>query len=267
MMKHIFFTFLLLLASFVCSGQNQAEPNNINRNVDYSGPVHSLGVAWHSAWAPAPQLRNATGEIAPRIFQTHTPEILLHYTCTFPNHFGFTMELPFGKFQRQAEYDLSKYNTGNVHVIVGSFYIGFAPKLTYMRPLGDKCNIQAEVGLKFMPFIYPASHWNNTMEDYVSIDGVDNPNYAITTLEVSEQAYRIPDATAAVMFFFHGKKHTKNNFSIGIYANLSFVERMTISYDTTLGDLPVGSVSYGKCGWKSSTIGIAVGYRFLGLRP
>lgn len=266
-MKNTVLSFIFLLASLLCFGQKKADSVHADCNVDYSKPVHSLGIAWHSAWAPAPRLQNTSGEIAPRIFQTHTPEILIHYTCILPNHFGFTLELPFGKFQRQAEYDLSKYNTGNVHVIVGAFYIGISPKLTYMRPLGSKCNFQTEVGLKFMPFVYPASHWRNTMEDYVSIDGVENPNYAITTLEVSERTYHIPDATAAVMFFIHGEKHPKSNFSIGIYANLSFVERMTITYDTTLGELPAGTVSYGKCGWKSSTIGIIVGYRFLGLRP
>jgi hypothetical protein len=77
----------------------------------------------------------------------------------------------------------------------------------------------------------------------------------------------IPDATTALLFFFHSKENQRNNLVVGLNINLSFVKRIKVIYDTGFSELRDNHYSVGEYGWNSSAIGISVGYRFFGLKP
>lgn len=259
----LIFIFISLIVNIVHSQPEQTYSEKVrfgSRSIDHTRPVHALGIAWHSALTFAPKLKYNSGAIIPTIKNEHTPEFLIHYTCLFPNHFGFTLEVPFGKFQRHAVFDLNQYGAENLYFEAGSFYLGFSPKLAYSQILGEKCSLQAEFGLKFMPFIQPSSYW--IAREYY------NSNSDIIELSIPGRAYMLPDVTVSMQFLFHGTQRPQNNFVVGIIGNLSFVHRMSISYDTiNYGSLPTEAYSSGTYHWNSSAIGLMIGYKFLGLRP
>lgn len=260
-MKRIF---TLILVCFVLSNgfaQDKEKKDNVKLGsiaLDYSQPIHSLGFECKPAIAFAPKVE-VEGPISPRPLNMFVPEFSFEYSCLFPSHWGFALEIPLGVYQKEAVFDFQKYGLENIDFIAGSFYIGFAPKLIYSDLLSEKCDIQAELGLKFMPFVHPASYWESQENIY--------PNQEMIGFSISQRSYLIPDATMSVLFLIRGKKRPQNNFVIGLCGNLSFVKRMSFEYDTFSTTLPLEDRSWGKCAWGSSSLGFVVGYRFMGLRP
>lgn len=257
----IVFLFLFIANSFSQKTNNRKMGDNQVLNlIDFSKPVHSLGFSLYSGINFAPKVIYNSGPIEPKINNAFTPEFTLQYSCIFKNNFGFSLEIPFGIFKRSSYYYLEKYNINDVRLEVGSAYIGFSPKINYLKELSPKIYIQVEFGLKFMPFYYSSEHWSTQELD------INNPNSTINYLIVPQENYPIPDATTSILFFIHGKNKQKN-FVVGITANLSFVERMIFVYDTYESEVPFEYYSFGQYGFTSSSIGITLGYRFIGLKP
>ena len=256
---------MLLLMGNSCFSQNtESRKTQLGASpIDYNQPIHSIGFTYQSALAFSPKpLVMGMGLIAPHMpVVTHVPELSFQYSCLFPNRFGFAIEIPFGIFQRSAFFDLRPYGIDEIVPFQeGSFYVGFSPKLIYAFPLGERCNLQAETGLRFMPFIHSPDHWDEK--------SYETPHSDIITFNVNSRAYLIPDASATVLFLLHTRKRPQNNFVVGFCGYLSFVNRMSISYDTRENqDLSDDLFTRGLVKWNSSTIGIVLGYRFLGLKP
>ncbi|MBO4503525.1 MAG: hypothetical protein J5730_01765 [Bacteroidales bacterium] len=255
----------LLVMGSICFSQN-TEPWKVRLGtlpIDYTQPIHSIGFTYQSALAFSPKpLVTGMELLVPHMpVVIHVPEFSFQYTCLFPNRFGFAIEIPFGIFQRSASFDLRPYGMEEVIPFQeGSFYAGFSPKLIYALPLRERCILQAEAGLRFMPFIHPSYHWDEK--------SYETPHSDIISFQVFSRAYLIPDASASVLFLLHTRKRPQNNFVVGFCGYLSFVKRMSISYDTRENqDFPVDLFTNGWVEWNSSTIGIIVGYRFLGLKP
>lgn len=247
----------LLLFSAYCFSQKTSKKQELNP-IDFSKSIHSLGVSLYSGFSFAPK-GEYNGPIIPKIYNSYTPELTLQYSCIIKNNFGFTLEIPLGIFKRTSFYDLKKYNTNDVSVEVGSPYIGFSPKIAYLKELNRNFFMQAEFGLKFMPFYYSSEHWNS--QTYIN-----NSNSEINYLFVPQKNYYIPDVTASIFFLIHGKNQ-RSNFVVGITGNLSFVERMHIEYDTYESEIAPEYISFGEYGWTSSSIGLTLAYRFIGLKP
>lgn len=250
---------LLIIALFLvngCFSQPSVTSKKDNQcealSIDESKPVHSLALVLQPAvgFSTKPVKK---GPIVPISRCNFTPELSIQYSCLFSNHWGFTLEIPFGVFQRNLFLDMHSHNVSDIYMDFGSFYVGFSPKIVYYIPLGNTCSMQTDFGLKFMPFIYPASHWNNS-------------GNGIVYLDVSQRSYIFPDVTASLFFVLHQKNKTKNHFVVGLSGCLSYVTRMKIVYDTSLYDTP-NDASSGSIAWNSSMLGIVIGYKFSGLKP
>lgn len=225
-----------------------------------SNSTHSVGFLVYSGINFAPKVKYNDGNIVPKLFNSYIPEFILQYSCILKNNFGFSLEVPFGIFKRTSYYDLKDYNADSFLMEVGATYIGFSPKIAYLKNLKNNISLGIGYGFKFIPFYYSADHWSSNSSSI-------NPNSKINTLFVPQKNYMIPDATADVLFFINGKKNKQNHFVFGITANLSFVQRMSIVYHTYGTPLPIEATSWGKYGWKSSSIGLNLGYRFMGVKP
>jgi len=266
MKKPTILLILLLLMSSIGFSQNtgtQKEKVRLDAStIDYTHPIHSLGFTYQSALAFRPKpLIMISSAVTPTLpLVTHVPEFSFQYTCLFPNRFGFAIEIPFGIYQRSASFDMRPYGMEVIPFQEGSFYAGFSPKLIYSFPLGNRCNLEADAGLRFMPFIHTADFWDEK--------SYETPHCDIITFTVNPRAYLIPDASASVLFLLHTRKRPQNNFVVGLCGYLSFVKRMSIYYNTLENqDIPLDLWTRGQVEWNSSTIGIIVGYRFMGLKP
>ena len=265
-MKNRFFLALLICLSFSVEVAAQSEKKAKNREpVNFNKTFHSLGFSIYNGIGFAPKLHEESGPIKPILYPAYVPEFILQYNMMIKNGFGFSLEVPFGIFHRKSITFLSNY----VLLEMGSPYIGFTGKLTVFKELNSNICMQGELGLKFHPFYYPADRWYNidyyTVPEYYYFE--DNTSINFPTIE--QKYYAIPDATAAVQFFFHSAKNKRNNFVLGLNANLSFVKRIKVIYDTGFSKFSLAnplSLSMGKYGWDSTSIGISVGYRFMGVK-
>jgi hypothetical protein len=264
--------FLLLLICFSISVTTFAQSE---KPFDFNKPFHALGFSVFNGISFAPKLQEHEGDITPILYPDYVPEFIVQYNYMIKNGLGIALEIPFGIFYRHSITPLSDYGASNdVRLEMGSPYIGFTAKLTVLEELSSKICMQGELGVKFHPFYYSADRWYNTnyyelvssSEDRFYFEDNSSINFAV----IEQKYYAIPDATAGLLFFFHSQKKPKNNLVLGVTANLSFVERIKVIYDTSFSELiedPTNAhYSWGRYGWNSTAVGITVGYRFFGVK-
>lgn len=278
-MKRYTILLITILGLLSLYAQPQTKMDKITNSqksiIDYSKPVHSLGFSFSGYCGFAARVvEGYNGPFTPHTFNRLSPEFSVQYSCIFNKHVGFMLEIPMGIFQRNMFVDLSAYNVESFSILLGSPYIGFTPKISYFKDLGRKVNMQMDAGLKFMPFSFPNNYWFDHYEHSFSSGDYD----CIYYLEVPSACYLIPDITASLEFLIHSRRNPHNNFVIGIIGNLSFARRMILSFDTYQSGvtypefegnspLPMSAYSSGKVICNSSSIGLTIGYRFMGLRP
>jgi len=262
--------FLLLFICFSISVKTFAQDEN-RQSMDFNKTFHSLGFSTFHGINFAPKLQEHYGTIEPILYHAYVPEFILQYNCMIKNGFGFALEAPFGVFSRRNLTKLSDYGASNdVPFEIGDFYIGFTAKLTVFKELSKNICMQGELGVKFHPFYHPAEQWEQT--DYYNVPEyfyyTDNSSINFVTIE--QKYYAIPDATAGLLFFFHSQKKPKQNLVLGLTANVSFVERIRVIYDTSFSELIENpnntNFGWGRYAWNSSAVGLTVGYRFFGVR-
>ncbi|MDR0206024.1 MAG: hypothetical protein LBI45_02035 [Bacteroidales bacterium] len=241
------------------------------KSFNFNEPFHTLGFSVFTGVNLAPKLQDYSGEIEPVLFPAFVPEFILQYNFMIKNGFGVALEVPFGIFRRTSLTKLSEYGASNdVWLEMGGFYVGFTGKITVFKELHKNICMQGELGLKFHPFYHPANHWENRDYDIFNTNYVINEdNSSINFTKVEQKYYGVPDATAAVLFFFHSTKKPRQNFVLGLNINVSFVQRIKVTYDTRFSELGLWGIPYGgigNYGWNSSAIGITLGYRFFGVK-
>lgn len=273
-MKKSIFTALILCFLIMNSLFSQMEKERaVEKVFNFNETFHSLGFSTFFGINFAPKLEDAMGNIKPILSHSLVPEFILQYNCMIKNGFGVSIEVPFGIFKRSSLTLLSYYGASNdVFLEIGSLYVGFSGKLTFFKELHENICMQGELGLKFNPFLYSADHWmNKDINDYeVTESNITEDNSSINFINVEQKYYAIPDATAAILFFFHSKKKPRHNLVLGLNVNLSFVKRIKVDYYTAFSELSFINenkhVGMGSYGWNSTAIGITVGYRFFGVR-
>jgi hypothetical protein len=270
-MKKSFILTLIVCFSISVNTFSQSEKKTKNQeSINFNETFHSLGFSIFNGINFAPKIQDIQGDIKPILLNAYVPEFILQYNMMIKNGFGFALEIPFGIFHRKSITLLSDYGASNdVLLDMGSQYIGFTGKLTVFKELSSNVCMQGELGIKFNPFYFPANQWYNI--DYYSVDElyVFEDNSSINFPTIKQKYYAIPDATAGLQFFFHSKKKPRSNLVIGLNVNLSFVKRIKIIYDTRFSELSFIESPYyghGNYGWKSSAIGISIGYRFFGVK-
>jgi hypothetical protein len=246
---------------------------------DFSKPIHSFGIAVSAGTSFSARMIGKTGEISPHSQGTIVPEIFLKYSLSLSKGWGLSVELPFGLFYRYSSYSLfghipedSLWSRGAVgagqplYRNVRVPYLGFVIKASYLAQIHRNMFIQPEAGLKFMPFLRPASYWEMDEVDWEVpyVDTTGNRTdiiwlYDVSTIPVGY--YAVPDLTLAVNFIVHGKT-PHNNFIFGVNANICFVDRVRFHYSTT-NELPAHLQSSGKYSWRTTAIAFYVGYQFM----
>ena len=273
-MKKTLILLTICLSLIVTFSQNEKE-NNIEkplRSFNFNAPFQALGFSVFTGINFAPKLEKYSGEIEPILFPAFVPEFTLQYNFMIKNGFGIALEVPFGIFSRRSLTRLSDYGASNdVWLEMGGFYIGFAGKITVLKELTKNVCMQGELGIKFNPFYHPANRWENKEYDVFNTHGyeITDDNSSINFTKVEQQYYGVPDATVALLFFFHSSKNPRHNFVLGLNANLSFVKRIKVTYDTRFSELGLNEIPYGglgNYGWNSTAIGITIGYRFFGVK-
>jgi len=276
MKKNIFLVLLICFSLTINTFSQIEKEQNVEKPFSFNEPFHSLGFSVFAGINFAPKIENHSGEIKPILFHSMVPEFILQYNFMIKNGFGIALEVPFGIFQRSSLTLLSDYGASNdVLLNMGSLYIGFTGKVTVFKELHKNICMQGELGLKFNPFYHPANKWENRhyyniifnteWEKHVFAED----NSSINFTQVEQQYYGVPDATVAVLFFFHSQKKPRHNFVLGLNVNLSFVKRIKVTYDTYFSELGLNHSPYsgfGNYGWNSTAIGITLGYRFFGVK-
>jgi len=268
--------FIALLICFSLSVKTFAQSEN-ESPFNFNKTFHSLGFSTFHGVNFAPKLQEHDGNIKTILYPAYVPEFILQYNCMIKNGFGIALEVPFGEYHRKSLTKLSDYGAScDVPLEMGDFYIGFTAKLTVFKELNKNICMQGELGVKFHPFYHPAEQWE-TIDYYEILSGGDDPfKYyddgvpPINFITIEQKYYAIPDATAGLLFFFHSQKKPKSNFVLGLTANLSFVQRIKVIYDTDFSELYEDpnntNYGWGRYGWNSTAVGITVGYRFFGVK-
>jgi len=248
---------------------------------DLSKPVHSFGVYFTSGFSFNPRMKETQGLFSPSPISSYVPELNLRYALSAKNGFGFAVEIPIGSFRRNILYDLGVLipqdtlwadgkAVGPGWPLYGGVsvpYIGLTLKFSYLAKIHRNMFIQPEVGLKFVPFVYPSSSFEQEgplaeNRYYIDYDGFETDIVWLHDKPtVSQKNYAVPDITLAVNFMVHGK-NPSHNFIFGINANICMVNRIAFEYHTT-DVIPQHLQSSGKYGWKSSYIGFHIGYQFM----
>lgn len=246
--------------------------NIIEKSFDFNESFHCIGFSAFMGINFAPKLQDHSGEIKPILSNSFVPEFILQYNFMIKNGLGIALEVPFGIFSRSSLTVLSDYGASNdVYLEMGSLYVGFIAKMSVFKELNKNVCMQGEMGLKFNPFFHSANKWENKYYDVFNTNNyeIEEDNSSINFTMVEQKYYAIPDATVAVLFFFHSSKKMKHNFVLGFNFNLSFVKRIKVTYDTSFSELGINqspNVGWGKYGWDSTSIGVTFGYRFFGMK-
>ena len=240
-----------------------------------------MGVYFTSGFSFKPRMKETQGSFSPNPNSGFVPELNLKYSLSIKNGFGFTVEIPVGLFQRYVFYDLGMIIPADTiwadGKAIGSGmptasgvsvpYMGLSLKFSYLAQIHRNMFIQPEAGIKFVPFIFPISSFEQEgpLAENIYYNYEDGSPSDIVWLHdkpsLSHKSYFVPDITFAVNFMVHGKK-PHHNFIFGINANIGFADRMSFNYHTT-EVIPSHLQSSGKYGWKSSYIGFHLGYQFM----
>ena len=267
--------FLALLVFFSISIKIFAQCEDQQKSFNFNETFHTLGFSTFHGINFTPKLQNPYGAIKPVLYPAYVPEFILQYNCMIKNGFGFALEVPFGMFKRNSLTKLSEHGAScDVPLEMGDFYIGFTAKLTVLKELNKNICMQGELGVKFHPFYHPAEQWETKDWDTFTWDPEVGPIYwddnsSINFVTIDQKYYAIPDATAGLLFFFHSQKKPRHNLVLGITANLSFVERIRVTYDTYFSELIENENAdwgSGRYAWNSTAVGITLGYRFFGVK-
>lgn len=249
---------------------------------DFSKSIHSVGAYFTSGFSFSSRMQEKKGKFVPTSGSCFVPELNFRYSLSIKNGFGFTVEIPVGLFNRNTLYmldflfpdpetiwaDGNAVGPGSPVIIRTTIpYVGLGLNFSYLAQIHKNMLIQPEAGIKFMPFLFPSSSFEQEgalAENIYYIDDEGNETDVVWLHNkpiVKQKYYAIPDITFALNFIVHGKK-PHHNFIFGINANIGFVDRMSWKYHTTEA-IPSDLQSSGRYGWKSSYIGFHVGYQFM----
>ena len=247
---------------------------------DLQNPVHSVGLLVSGGGALKHKFKNTKGVIQPYMYNDFVPELTLKYSCAIKNGWGVTAEIPFGFFRRGITHGLALWegisddtvwSNGVVgrgyptYTGMGTYYLGFSLKASYLAQVHKNISLQSEVGVKWLPFVIPAKMWDigeSVGKFYIS-DGTETEElvYMNCLPVLSATSYAVPDFAFSFNVLVHGK-NPANNFVFGINGNISFMDRFHFKYQTT-NVLPEYLQSSGEFGWRMSSIGFHIGYQWM----
>lgn len=186
----------------------------------------------------------------------------LSYNLTFPIGLGVAVELAEcnNGYRHVLTYsDGSKERSGmnDFMWILNPVYFHFwevGLKATYICTLGPRAFIQPEMGLNFS---FYSEHFSSfTYEDYV------HERFYYLYVD-NERCIRklCPDLSFGINFLLHTKRDPRNNFVLGINANIGYVLRYKGYY--SLQEPFTENVKNAEITIGSSYLGLSLGYKFI----
>ncbi|NLJ82904.1 MAG: hypothetical protein GX330_07245 [Bacteroidales bacterium] len=253
---------------------NDTKENNHTTFYNFHKPTHSVGllVGGNFSFIESKQ-KNTVGNMETSNAMFLSPQLTLKYSCIIKNGWGITVEVPFGSFYRNVIMDnntpkdtvWSNGVTGkgeNNYLGFNTYYSGISLKASHVVSVHKNISLQSEMGLKWLPFIASAKDiLAESPIEYTLSDGTETDKLVYMNLTPSVSNYAIPDFA----FSFNVLVHSKNpahNFVFGINGNISFVDRIHFNYQTT-DILPTYLQSSGEFGWRTSSIGLHIGYQWM----
>ena len=253
------FLFLLFLWPFLSFPQQETD----SRSLFSSKITHAFSIQYENCIAPKAKfdyLNDPERSYKPIV--GYGQEWRLRYDLIFPAGFGIALELVEGNngYRHELAYsDGMKGRAGiNDHMwILNPFYFhywGVNLKGTYIYSMGSRAFLQPELGLNFS--FYP------TFEaDFINEDQLHDRLYHLYFN--NDACYRrfCPDLTMGINFLLHTKRDPRNNFVIGINANIGFVPRYKGWYsvrDPYTENVKDADITIG-----STYVGFNLGYEFI----
>ncbi|MBQ3750193.1 MAG: hypothetical protein II865_02660 [Bacteroidales bacterium] len=184
---------------------------------------------------------------------------LAEYNAFFPSNFGFSLELSQGwiglRFANNTNGSTFSLHEFGLFSFPCLGYYGLGVKATYIYSLTNRVFIKPEFGVRISYF------FNQLVEDG-RCEGGDTIMYLnVGNLRCNNNF--IPDITVGFSFLFHTKRNHRNNFILGLNANMGFVKRFEgyyavrspFSYSESVCNISATSTYFG----------INLGYAFVGV--
>ncbi len=184
---------------------------------------------------------------------------LAEYDVFFSSNFGFSLELSQGwiglRFANNTNGSTFSLHNFGLFSFPCLGYYGLGVKATYLYSLTNRVFVKPELGMRISYF------FNQIVEDGRR-EGGDTIMYLnVGNLHCNNSF--IPDITVGISFLFHTKRNPRNNFILGLNANVGFVKRFEGYY--AVNSPFTYSESVCNISATSTYFGINLGYAFVGV--
>ncbi len=250
--KSFLFIYTFLLPFTISSQTTTSETNSIPKKF-----THSFGLQFNNCMYDKGKFYDQTeSEFKLYPIYSYGSEFLFNYNLTHSSGFGITLDLVAGdmglgiKHQRfiYSGYDKTNDIAGGWSIIPD--YFGSNIKVSYRKKINNTIFFIPELGLKF------AWHPTSGGENKYSLN--DTLMICMYSDNLSCKRKLYPDITTAINFLFHTKLNPRNNFVIGLNANIGLTPRMK-GYYTLYPHTQID----GKVNFYSTYVGLHFGYEFI----
>jgi len=258
------------------------------KTFDFNQPIHSFGFVVNiggnypntyiqSDIKTDPDYLPSFGGWSTYIF---VPDLSIKYNCALNKGWGIGIDIPLGLMIKTwiisppfnllptdtiyFENEIILTTEGKAQEYKYHFlYSGLTIMASYLAPIHPQMFIHPQIGVKFVPFLK-----NRKFDDIKAIvedpreEYPQNIEYAIVKIDMPRKNNAVPDLFIALNFLVNGKKNKTHNFIFGINAQFCFVDRVKVSYQTT-SVIPAESQSNGWVNFRSTSVGLHLGYMFL----
>ena len=255
--KHRLMFLIIILSSEILMSQTKIEGVNNNPQKKIT---HSFGFQFNNCLYGKGKFYDQTeSELKLYPIYSYGSEFIFTYNFTHLSGFGFTLDLLSGDFAagiKHSSYPYFGYQKMNditvSWIIFPPDYSGFNLKLSYRTSINNNIFIKPELGVKTVWFPTSGGKYTYTFNDTLIV--------GLYTDNLSCKRKFFPDMTAAVNFLFHSKRNPRNNFVLGVNANIGFTPRCKGYYTIYPHTQVDGRVNY-----YSTYLGFHIGYEFISL--
>ncbi|MCL2246173.1 MAG: hypothetical protein FWC10_03565 [Lentimicrobiaceae bacterium] len=261
------------------------------KTFDFNQPVHSFGFVVNIGGNyPNTYIQynfEADPDYLPSFWGESTsifvPDLSIKYNCALKKGWGIGIDIPLGMMLKTwlivPPFALVQPDTmyfDNAIVLLhpeGTSqeykyrfpYSGLAVMASYLAPIHPQMFIHPQIGVKFVPFL--KSRKFDDVKAFVEEPREGYPpnvEYATVKIEMPSKNNAVPDLFIALNFLVNGKKNKAHNFIFGVNAQICFVDRVKVRYQTT-DVILAESQSSGWVNFRSTSVGLHLGYMFLKL--
>jgi len=248
------FLIIILSSEILMSQTNIQEINNMSN--PQKKVTHSFGFQFNNCLYDKGKFYDQTeSELKLYPIYSYGSEFLFNYNFTHSSGYGFSIDLVAGDMAFGIKYKIYPlpiyFKINDITLGWDDFildYFGSNIKLSYRKRIHDNIFIKPELGLKLV--WYSSSFYKLGYDTLI----IFNANNYSCNLKF------FPDITTAINFLFHSKQNPRNNFVLGLNANIGLTPRYK-GYYTLYPHTRID----GKVNYYSTYLGFHIGYEFIGL--